>query len=57
MSILDIDKLNIINLGLESFKVSLKKQDVQVVHINWKPEANGNLRLLEIIDKIEELDI
>lgn len=57
MSILEVDELKIINLGLESFKDSVKKQDVSVDHVNWKPEANGNLRLLEIIDKIEELDI
>lgn len=57
MSILDTKELKIINLGLESFKQSLEMQDVEVDQVKWRPEANGNLRLLEIIDKLEEMDI
>lgn len=57
MSILDTKELKIINLGLESFKESLEMQDVEVDQVKWRPEANGNLRLLEIIDKLEEMDI
>lgn len=57
MSILDTKELKIINLGLESFKESLEIQDVEVEQVKWRPEANGNLRLLEIIDKLEEMDI
>lgn len=56
MSILDTQELKILNLGLESFADSIKKQDVEVVQVQWKPEAQGNLRLLEIIDKLYELD-
>lgn len=54
MSILNIKELKVLNFGLEVFEKSLEKQNVDVVSIKWKPEANGNLKLLEIIDKLEE---
>ena len=56
MSILEIKELNIINLGLESLKCAVEKQNIVVNHVNWKPEANGDLRLLEIISRLEEMD-
>lgn len=55
MSILDIKELKVLNFGLEIFEKSLKKQNIDVVWVKWKPEANGNIRLLEIIDKLEEM--
>lgn len=52
-----LEELKVLNFGLELFEESLKKQNVEVVQVNWKPEANGDLRLLEIIDKLEDMDI
>lgn len=57
MSILEVKELKVLNVGLESFKVALEKQNVSVVQVNWKPEAGGNVKLLAIIDKLRELDI
>lgn len=56
MSKLKNEKLNVLNFGLEVFSESLKKQGVEVVQVKWKPEAGGNARLLEIIDKLKERD-
>ena len=30
-------KLNVINLGLESFHKDLKQQNVKSMHVNWRP--------------------
>jgi FdrA protein len=40
-----------INVGLESFNDSLIGQGATVVHVDWKPPAAGNERLLEILAK------
>ena len=52
-------KLNVINLGLESFHKDLKEQKVQSMHVNWRPpsEATKKLSVLEgtsISEKIEK---
>ncbi len=57
MSILDVKELKVLNVGLESFKEALEKQNVPVVQVQWKPEAGGNIKLLEIIDRLREKDI
>lgn len=52
------EKLTVINLGLESFHKDLKEQNVQSMHVNWRPpsEASKKLSMLEdsnISGKIE----
>ena len=34
-------KLSIVNIGLESFADSIKKQGTDVQHVDWKPPAGG----------------
>ena len=46
--------MKVINVGLELFHNSLKSQNVKSVHVKWRPPANSNARLIEIIDKIRE---
>lgn len=45
-------KLEVANLGLESFYEAMKKQNVPAIHIEWKPPAGGDVRLLEILAKL-----
>lgn len=52
--IMNTSEMEIINIGLESFYESVKKQGIPCVHVDWKPPASGNARLMEIIDKIRE---
>ncbi len=40
-----------INVGLESFHDSLLAQDVSTVHLDWRPPAGGNERLMAILRK------
>ena len=42
----------VINIGLSSFADDLKKQDVQMVNLNWSPPARGNVELANVIAKL-----
>lgn len=42
-----------INVGVESFTASLFAQDAPVVHVNWKPPAGGNEKLMGILERMK----
>ena len=48
--------LRVVNLGLEIFADELRDQNVPVTHVRWRPPAGGKPHLLEILEKLEELD-
>ena len=52
----DLDLLNkplaAINIGLESFTDSLNAQQAEVVHVDWRPSAGGNEKLMSILEKM-----
>jgi len=43
-----------INVGLESFADSLRDQGAQAVHVDWKPVAASNERLVGILDRMRQ---
>jgi FdrA protein len=43
-----------INVGLESFYESLQAQDAQVIHIDWRPPAGGNEKLMAILERLKK---
>lgn len=43
-----------INIGLESFNESLMAQDASVIHVDWRPPANGNEKLMAILEKMRD---
>jgi FdrA protein len=45
--------LEAINVGLESFAENLKAQGTPTVHVDWKPPAGGNERLMAILEKMK----
>ena len=45
-------KIKVINVGLPLFAVYLKKQGVKAVHVDWKPPAEGDERMLEILERL-----
>ena len=47
------EKLKVINIGLESFNENLKKQNIKTVHVDWKPPARGNKKMLSLLDKLK----
>ena len=42
----------VINIGLASFADDLKKQDVEMVNVDWSPPARGNIELANLIAKL-----
>jgi hypothetical protein len=45
--------LKVINVGIELFSESLKKQGVTAVHVIWKPPAGGDRELAKLLEKIK----
>lgn len=46
--------LSAINVGLESFTESLVSQETAVIHVNWKPPAGGNEKLMGILERMKQ---
>ena len=47
-------EMEVINLGLSGFYDAVCSQQVPCVHVDWRPPAGGNLRLIEILDRLAE---
>jgi FdrA protein len=43
-----------INIGLESFYESLQGQGAEAVHVDWRPPAGGNEKLMDILAKMKK---
>lgn len=48
-------KLKVVNIGIETFVEDLRKQGVEVVKVDWRPPAGGDLEILKLLDKLEEV--
>lgn len=48
-------KIVVINIGLELFADTLKDQDIDVIHVDWKPPAGGDKKMAELLNKLGEL--
>jgi hypothetical protein len=46
-------ELKVINMGLDSFADTLRKEQVQVLQMDWKPRAGGNKRLISLLEKLD----
>jgi FdrA protein len=44
--------LTAINVGLESFVESLAAQQARAVHVDWRPAAGGNEKLMSILERM-----
>jgi len=43
---------SIINIGVRDFGESLKKQGVEVTHLEWKPPTVMDQEIADILDKL-----
>ena len=41
-----------VNLGLREFAESLQEQDVEVLHVEWSPPAEGDQEMIDLLDKL-----
>ncbi|QFG00339.1 DUF1116 domain-containing protein [Psychrobacillus glaciei] len=48
------EKINVINVGIESFKDDMIKQNATVTHLEWMPPGRGNPEIIAALDKLEE---
>ena len=48
--------LRVINLGLDVFALELQAAGVPVIHVDWRPPAAGDPRLLVLLERLEEDD-
>ncbi|MFQ5899694.1 MAG: fdrA domain protein [Candidatus Methylomirabilia bacterium] len=46
--------LHVINLGLDAFALELQATGVPVVHVDWRPPAGGDLRLVKLLALLDE---
>jgi hypothetical protein len=44
----------VINIGIEGFALDLARLGVPVVHVDWRPPAYGDLRLAELLSRLDE---
>jgi FdrA protein len=42
-----------INVGVESFAESLQNQGADAIHVDWRPPAGGNERLMAILERMK----
>jgi hypothetical protein len=46
------ETLKVVNVGSPSFKKDYETQQLDYVHLEWRPPANGDLKLLSLLNKI-----
>lgn len=50
-SLLDLQVIAV-NLGLKQFADSLESQEVEVVHVQWTPPADGDEEMIDLLEKL-----
>jgi hypothetical protein len=45
--------LQVVNLGLELFAETLQADGVAVIHVDWRPPAGGDLRLMALLAALD----
>jgi FdrA protein len=46
------EKLKVVNIGISTFADDLRSQDVEVIHVDWKPPAGGDVEMLKLLEKL-----
>lgn len=46
------ENLKVVNIGILTFADDLRTQDVEVVQVDWKPPAGGDIEMLKLLDKL-----
>lgn len=41
-----------VNIGVRSFGDSLREAGYDVIYVDWKPPAGGDLRIAELLDEL-----
>ncbi|MGB9839903.1 fdrA domain protein [Thermovenabulum sp.] len=46
-------ELKVVNIGITGFRDDLKSLKVPVIHVEFRPPAGGNAKLLSILKKLK----
>jgi FdrA protein len=46
------ETLKVVNIGISTFADDLGSQNVEVVQVDWKPPAGGDVEMLKLLDKL-----
>jgi FdrA protein len=46
------ENLKVVNIGISTFAEDLRSQGVDVVHVDWKPPAGGDVEMLKLLEKL-----
>jgi hypothetical protein len=46
------EKLKVVNIGISTFADDLRSQEVEVIHVDWKPPAGGDIEMLKLLEKL-----
>ena len=46
------EKLKVVNIGISTFADDLRSQNVEVVNVDWKPPAGGDVEMLKLLEKL-----
>ncbi len=47
-----LQKLKVVNIGISTFGDDLRSQDVEVVDVDWKPPAGGDVEMSRLLEKL-----
>jgi hypothetical protein len=47
-----MDKVSVVNVGLEGFVKDLRDCDIEVVHVDWAPPAGGDPKMAALLAKL-----
>ena len=53
------EKLHMVNIGVETFFHDMESQkedgsqDIEVIHVDWKPVAGGNKKIAGMLDMLK----
>ncbi len=48
------EPLKVVNLGLAMFADNLRAENIDVIHVDWRPPAGGDARLANILAALED---
>ena len=46
------DKINIMNIGVETFAKELQELGITVIHLDWQPPASGDSQIAVLLSKM-----
>ena len=47
-------EVQVINIGIERFAEDLRKNNVPVLQMDWRPPAGGNRKLIDLLDLLKD---